>query len=110
MIDKAQALDAIELYRLALGRGGITARQIVLFGSFAAGQEHPGSDIDIVVISEDFIGKDHESRIAALSDAVVQVMVPIEAVAATPDEWDHQASEVLGWARDGETVFPAAVE
>ena len=66
-----------------------------------------GSDIDVVVISEDFIGKNYWERIEILSDAIYEIFAPIEAIAMTQDEWDRGDSFVTEFARNGEVLFAA---
>ena len=63
--------------------------------------------LDVVVISDDFSGKDRWSHIEILSDAIYDLFEPIEAVAMTPVEWDKAESPVVHYARNGEVVYPA---
>jgi len=53
MADKS-VINMIKKYLNVLVKNGINARTAILFGSHAKGTAHPDSDIDILVISEEF--------------------------------------------------------
>jgi predicted nucleotidyltransferase len=78
-----------------------------LFGSYAAGANREGSDIDIVVISDDFIGRSYWERIDILSDAVYEIFAPVEVTALTCEEWEQGDSFVTAFALHGEVLFAA---
>ena len=89
----------------ALEAENIKPQKIILFGSFSAETQRQDSDIDLVVISEDFTGKDYWERIDILSEAIYRVFEPIEAVAMTPAEWQSGDSLIADYARNGEVVY-----
>lgn len=89
----------------ALEAQNIRPRKIILFGSFSTESQRQDSDIDLVVISEDFTGKDYWERIDILSEAIYAVFEPIEAVAMTPAEWQSGDSLIVDYARNGEVVY-----
>ena len=103
-MDKKAVLDIISRFRQAIESRGIRVAKLILFGSYAAGTYREGSDIDIVVISRDFAGKNYWDRIDLLSDAIYEVFEPIEAVAMTPEEWDSRESMIVDYAENGEVV------
>ncbi|HLE40241.1 MAG TPA: nucleotidyltransferase domain-containing protein [Nitrospirota bacterium] len=103
-MDKKAVLDIISRFRQAIESHGIRVAKLILFGSYAAGTYREGSDIDIVVISRDFAGKNYWDRIDLLSDAIYEVFEPIEAVAMTPEEWDSRESMIVDYAENGEVV------
>ena len=76
---------AVQRYLHAVNEAGIRAARAVLFGSHARGEAGELSDIDLVVISEDFTGKDYWERIDILSNAIFAVFKPIEAIASMPE-------------------------
>jgi len=61
---------AIADFAKALKAENITVEKMILFGSYATGHARPDSDIDRVVVSDDFEGKDYWQRIDILSSAV----------------------------------------
>lgn len=98
-------LNSIDLFRKELMAKGINISRIILYGSCAKGMETDSSDIDVVVISNDFAEKDYWERIDILSDAIYNVFEPIEAVAMTPEEWQKGDSFVVDYAKNGEVVY-----
>jgi len=106
-VDRDQVLDVIEQFAAVLEDQGTHIAKIVLFGSYATGHCRDGSDIDLVVLSEDFAGKDYWERLDIIVNAVYEVWKPIEARALTPLEWERGESMVVELAKDGEVVYEA---
>ena len=106
-MDKSSALVAVTRFRESLERRGVRVSKLILFGSFARGDSRDGSDIDLVVISEDFAGQDHWKRVDLLSEAIYEVFAPLEAVSMTAQEWDAGDSVIVDYARSGEVVYVA---
>ncbi len=104
-MDKAAVLETISDFAKALKAENITAEKIILFGSYATGHARPDSDIDLVVVSDDFEGKDYWQRIDILSSAVYRVFKPIEAVAMTRQQWQSGESMMTDYAKNGEEVI-----
>ncbi len=105
-MDKRSVLKILSRFRKSLETQGIKVDRMLLFGSCARGKQREGSDIDVVVISEDFKGKSYWQRIDLLSAAIYEVFEPIEALAMTPEEWSNDKSAFAELAKDGE-VMPA---
>lgn len=103
-MDKKSVLAIIRRFRRALEKQGIKAPRIVLFGSWATGTAHEGSDIDLAVISESFEGKGYWERIDILTAAVYEVFEPIEASAFTPQEWESGDCLIASFAHAGHPV------
>lgn len=101
---KNDVLNILKRFREALESRKIHVEKIILFGSWAKGTAGEFSDIDVVVVSKDFNGKDLWSRAQMLGAAVYQVFEPIEAVALTPQEWEGKTSTVCELAKNGELV------
>jgi len=101
---KKAVLNALRRFRQALEGQGVKVTRMVLFGSWAGGRPREGSDIDVVVVSEDFAGKTFWERVVILGDAVYEVFEPIEAVAMTPAEWQSGDSMIVEYARNGQLV------
>jgi predicted nucleotidyltransferase len=107
-MDKKSVLEIVHRFRKAVESRNVTIKQIILFGSFKDGNFREDSDIDLVVISDDFDGMDYWQRIDLLSEAIYEVFEPIEAVAMTSPEWYRGESSVVEYARNGEVVYMAA--
>ncbi len=104
-MNKKEVLKIIFDFKEALESAGVKPRKILLYGSYACGNYRPDSDIDLVVISDDFEGKGYWQRIDLLSAAIYKVFQPIEAVAMTPREWEQADSLIVDYAKDGEVVY-----
>jgi predicted nucleotidyltransferase len=107
-MDKNAVLKIIHRFKKAVESRDVMIKQIILFGSFKDGTFREDSDIDLVVISDDFDGMDYWQRIDILSEAIYEVFEPIEAVAITSNEWNRRESLVVDYARNGEVVYVAA--
>jgi predicted nucleotidyltransferase len=103
-MDKTTALTILARFREAVESQLIKVEKLILYGSYAAGANREESDIDVVVISKDFAGKDYWERTDILSRAIYDVFEPIEAVALTPEEWDKGELAIVEYARTGEIV------
>ncbi|MBF0387496.1 MAG: nucleotidyltransferase domain-containing protein [Candidatus Omnitrophica bacterium] len=101
---KKDILEILRLFRQTLEERGVHVERMILFGSWAAGTQREGSDIDVVVVSADFAGKDHWARIEAVSGAIYKVFAPIQAFTLTPEEWLSGKKNVCDFARGGELV------
>ncbi|MBI5233302.1 MAG: nucleotidyltransferase domain-containing protein [Deltaproteobacteria bacterium] len=106
-MDKKAVLSILAHFKKALESKGIKIDRLILFGSYATGSYREGSDIDIVVISEDFIDKDYWERIDILTDAIYVVFEPIEAIAMTPEEWERGESDIVEYSKTGTVVYTA---
>jgi predicted nucleotidyltransferase len=100
-------METVSRFRRALEARGIKPLKIILYGSYATGTNRAGSDIDIVVISDDFIGRSYWERIDILTDVIYEIFAPVEVTALTREEWERSDSFVTDFARDGEVLFAA---
>lgn len=71
-MDKESVLGILNDFRIALERAGVSVEKLVLFGSYATGNYHEDSDIDVAVVSRYFMDKSYWERIDILSDAIYQ--------------------------------------
>jgi len=83
---RAQIKEIIEEYKHALSVLGINVVRVILYGSFANGNQREDSDIDLVVISKDFQKMNLRERLEVLGIAAARIMKPIEARGYTPEE------------------------
>ncbi len=104
-MDKAAVLRIVSQFGKALEAEHVRPEKIILFGSHSTETQRPDSDIDLVVISQDFSGKGYWERIDILAAALARVFEPIEAVAMTPQEWERGDSLIADYARNGEVVY-----
>jgi predicted nucleotidyltransferase len=66
--------------------------QIIVFGSWARGDEHDDSDIDLVVVLPEVTDK-HAAAVA-VRRATATLPVPLDIVAVDPDELRRRESEI----------------
>jgi predicted nucleotidyltransferase len=85
-------LNAIKFLGKCLGQHGVRISRIILFGSWAQGSARADSDIDIVVISDDFEGKSIFERAAMLRNARMKTLdrylYPMDILLKTSGEYN----------------------
>jgi uncharacterized protein len=106
-MDKKTVLEIADRFHKEIVIRGIRPNKIILYGSYAQGKNTEDSDIDIIVVSDDFTGKDYWERIDILTDAIYEIFAPIEASAFTEDEWKDGNSLIADFAQNGEVLFAA---
>jgi uncharacterized protein len=87
---KRKIRAAVGFLDRCLRQGGVTPSKIILFGSQAKGKATGESDIDVVIISEDFRNKDILERAAMTKEAEIKTlkkfMIPLDILTLTPEE------------------------
>jgi predicted nucleotidyltransferase len=78
--------EAVVKYIRALNQNGIRAQKVLLYGSYAKNAAHADSDIDLIILSEDFAGRSLVERLTALGMARRDIPDPIQAYGFTPEE------------------------
>ncbi len=94
-MSKRKIEKIIERYEKELMKIGITPQKIILYGSYAKGCPREGSDIDLIVISEDFKGMNIRERLEILGLASGRIFEPIEALGYTPEEIKNKKESFL---------------
>ena len=98
-MDKRIKEKAVEAVKSLLKQKGIDAYKVVVFGSYAAGTQKKDSDIDIIVVSKDFEGKDIFKRVELVngvhSDLVDIIKLPIDLLYYSVSEWKRGNSLIL---------------
>lgn len=92
----------VNRYRLQLQKMGIHPTRVLLYGSQAAGTSYEGSDIDLIVISDDWQKYNNRQRLELLGVAAARILEPVQAQGFTPNEikrrqispfWEHVMKE-----------------
>lgn len=78
--------EIIKKYKKSLKTLGINTEKVILYGSYAYGRAGEGSDIDLIVVSSDFVDKNIRERLELLGIASARIMEPIQAQGYTPGE------------------------
>ena len=76
----------IRRYRAQLIKMGIQPKRVLLYGSQAAGTAREGSDIDLIVISDDWKKFNRRRRLELLGIASARILEPVHAQGFTPSE------------------------
>lgn len=81
--------------------------EVRLYGSYHHGNANKHSDIDLAVISSDFLDMNYLLSLKLLNRLKINVDVEIEPIAMTPDELQNPAigSIAAAVARDSEIVY-----
>ena len=74
----------------ALLKNGVTVQDVFLYGSHAKNTAHADSDIDIIVVSQDFAGKNLLERLQLLGWARRDIPEPVQAYGFTPEEVEQR--------------------
>ena len=82
----SQIKEIVAEYTQTLKTLGVNVERVILYGSYALGNERKDSDIDLVIISKDFQKMNLRERLEILGIAAVRIMEPIEAKGYTPEE------------------------
>ncbi len=107
-MDKKSVLTIIDRFKNILEQKDFKIKKIILFGSYAKGNYNDNSDIDLIIISDDFGPMDYWQRIDFISEAIYEVFVPIEALPFTTSEWEKNDSFFNDYAKDGDVLYEAA--
>ena len=83
---RSEIKEIIGEYTQTLKNLGINVERVILYGSFSKGNPRKDSDIDLIVISEDFQRMNLRERLEVLGIAAVRIMKPIEAKGYTSEE------------------------
>ena len=85
----------INKYQAMLAQLGVRVDKTILFGSFATGTARKDSDIDLIIVSDDFKKMNLRERLEVLGIAAVRIMQPIEALGYTVKELQNPSKSVF---------------
>ncbi|MBF0132640.1 MAG: nucleotidyltransferase domain-containing protein [Magnetococcales bacterium] len=107
MVDRA-VVEAVHQYMRVLDAEGIPVAFSVLYGSFARGEEHEWSDIDLMVVSPMFDQEKRREDIDHLWTATLDADVRIEPVGIGLKQWceDDGIPLIEIARREGQIIYP----
>lgn len=76
----------IKRFKQELERGGIRCERILLYGSQRWDMAEEGSDIDLIVVSPDWVSLSRRERLEMLGMIAARLLEPIQAQGWTPQE------------------------
>jgi len=83
-------------YKSELKKDRVRVSKMFLYGSYARGQAHSYSDIDVIVVSPDFKRYSLLKRQEYLAVKTMSVDAPLEVIGYTPEEFEKSANTVFG--------------
>ena len=83
-----KTIEILDRYKEMLRKLGINPERVIVFGSHAQGKAGEHSDIDVVVISEDFANMNLREKLEILGIAAARIMEPVQAWGYTAEEFD----------------------
>lgn len=96
---KSKVIKAIKFLEQCLRESRLTFSKVVLFGSYAKGRATKESDIDIVIISDNFKGKNIFKRAEMTKDAEIKTikkfLIPLDILTMTPEEWENSKAMLI---------------
>lgn len=92
---KSEIKKIVNRYKKELETLGILPKEIILYGSYASGNPRDESDIDLIVISDDFKNMSLRERLEILGIAAGSVFEPIEALGYTEEEIKNKKGTFL---------------
>lgn len=108
---KNKAIAAVKFFEAPLKKNNVEITKIILFGSQAKGNASAESDVDLVVISKDFRGKNIFKRLAMIKEAEIatirKYMIYFDVIMMTPDEFASGTSLVAEYAKQGKEISAA---
>ncbi len=87
-----ETYQVISEYKRRLEALGIKVTKTILYGSHAVGKAREDSDIDLVVVSDDFKNMDTWERLCLLGRARIGIKRPMEIMGFTEEELESEDS------------------
>lgn len=83
-----ETIEVLKRYKEALRQVGIIPERVIVYGSRAKKRGDEYSDIDVVVISQDFAHMNLRERLEVLGMTAARIMEPIQALGYTKEEFE----------------------
>jgi predicted nucleotidyltransferase len=111
-MDQSTAIEAVRFFGERLSQEAVRVSQLILFGSYAHGAANEESDVDVLVVSEDFREKDIFERARLIGGperaTIRRFQVPLDVILMTPEEFSSGASLLAQAARTGMVLLRGA--
>jgi predicted nucleotidyltransferase len=97
MVKNASEIKIIlKRYKSVLKKDRVRVTKMYLYGSYAKGQAHSHSDIDVIVVSPDLKRYSLLKRQEYLAVKTMSVDAPLEVIGYTPEEFNKSAGTIFG--------------
>ncbi len=108
---KSSIKEIIQFLGSCLKDEGLKISKIILFGSHVRGSAKEESDIDIVIVSRDFKGKNIFERAKLTKESEIltikKFLVPLDIITLTPEELESKTSLISSYAKNGKILYAA---
>lgn len=82
-----------------------------MFGSYYDGKPNQDSDIDIAIVSNDFIDKDNLERGRLVREIELEAMkkfdIAVDLIKLTVDEYENETRMIASYVKEGKVVYSA---
>ena len=108
---KGKVTEAVRFFEKCLKEKGLKVSKIILFGSQVKGTTTEENDVDILILSEAFRGKDIFERARLTKEAEIKTIkkfrVPLDVITLTSEEFESGQSLITEFARKGKVMYAA---
>ncbi len=105
---KSKVVEAMRFLEQSLKEEGLNDLRIILFGSQFKETATKDSDIDILILSKDFRGKDIFERALLTKNSEIRTikkfLIPLDIITMTPEEFKRGNSPITEFAKDGKVI------
>jgi len=107
---KKEVIEILKIIIDLFEKRGINIYKIVIFGSYAKGIQGKESDIDLIIVSKDFINRDIFKRVELTGgihrELVRMLKKPFDIMYYSDEEWNEGNSLIINSAKqEGEVIF-----
>ncbi|MDX1912614.1 MAG: nucleotidyltransferase domain-containing protein [Saprospiraceae bacterium] len=78
MVDQQTAIATVKKFAEDIKLQGINLRKVILFGSYAKGNQHEWSDIDVALVADEFVGVGFQDILLFLDITIKKPYLHIE--------------------------------
>lgn len=108
---KSKVREAVKFFQKCLDETGLHVSRLILFGSQAKDTAQGESDIDLLIVAEDFRAKDIFQRAQLTKDAEIKTikkfLIPLDIITLTPEEFESETSLAATYAKSGKVLRAA---
>jgi len=108
---KSKVSEAVRFFQKCLDETGLHVSKLILFGSQARGAAHGESDIDLLIVADEFRAKNIFQRAQLTKDAEIKTikkfLIPLDVITLTPEEFENETSLAATYAKSGKVLQAA---
>lgn len=108
-MDKERVYEILDYISAKLAEKKIKPYKVILFGSYYNGKPTSDSDVDIAIVSDEFIAKDSLERGKSLREIELEAMkkfdIPIDLIKLTVDEYENETRMIASYIKEGKVVY-----